>query len=272
LLYVYLCVLCGSKKYTMELKVTLVQPDLIWEDKTANLEKISRMLEKLALTDLILLPEMFPTGFSMHVETLAEKMEGPTIGWMKEKAYEKQAVVAGSLIIAENGSYFNRLVWAQPDGNLQWYDKRHLFSMGEEHLHFTPGNQRMTVEWKRWKIRLLICYDLRFPVWSRNHDDYDLLIYTANWPSARHHVWKNLLTARALENQSFCIGVNRVGIDGMGLEYSGDSGCIDARGEAGWMGNIETTRTFTLSLSSLHTFRQKFPILKDRDAFTLPFA
>jgi omega-amidase len=254
----------------MEMKVTLVQPDLVWEDKTANMEKISNMLEKSESTDLILLPEMFSTGFSMHVETLAETMEGPTISWMKEKANEKQAVVAGSLIIAENGSYFNRLVWAQPDGKLNWYDKRHLFSMGEEHLHFTPGNRRVTVDWKGWKIRLLICYDLRFPVWSRNHNDYDLLIYMANWPAARHHVWKNLLTARALENQSWCVGVNRVGKDGMELEYAGDSGCIDARGEAVWMGDIETSRTFTLSLNNLHAFREKFTILKDRDSFTLP--
>jgi omega-amidase len=252
----------------MSLSVTLVQPDSIWEGKTANLGKISKMLEKLELTDLILLPEMFSTGFSMHVETLAESMEGPTIAWMKEKAFGRQAVVAGSLIIQENGCYFNRLVWAQPDGKLQWYDKRHLFSMGEEHLHFTPGNQRVTVEWNGWKIRLLICYDLRFPVWSRNHDDYDLMIYTANWPSARHHVWKNLLTARALENQSYCIGVNRIGKDGMGLEYLGDSGCIDARGEAVWLGSEEKIQTFTLSKEQLHGFREKFPILKDRDGFT----
>jgi len=250
-----------------ELNVTLVQPDLVWENKEANLEKIDGMLENVGQTDLIVLPEMFTTGFSMKVKELAESMEGPTIAWIKEKACGWQAVVAGSLIIQENGCYFNRLVWAQPDGRLQWYDKRHLFSMGEEHLHFTPGNQRITVEWKGWKIRLLICYDLRFPVWSRNHDDYDLLVYTANWPSARHHVWKNLLTARALENQSYCIGVNRVGKDGMGLEYLGDSGCIDARGEAVWLGDIETTRTFTLSLSTLHAFREKFPILKDRDKF-----
>jgi omega-amidase len=249
------------------LSVTLVQPTLVWEDKSANLAKIEGMLINIGQTDLIVLPEMFTTGFSMKVIELAESMEGLTIAWMKEKACGWQAVVAGSLIIQENGCYFNRLVWAQPDGRLQWYDKKHLFSMGEEHLHFTPGNQRITVEWKGWKIRFLICYDLRFPVWSRNYDDYDLLVYTANWPSARHHVWKNLLTARALENQSYCIGVNRTGKDGMGLEYLGDSGCIDARGDTAWLGDIETARTFTLSLSTLHAFREKFPILKDRDKF-----
>jgi omega-amidase len=253
----------------MDLKVTLVQPDLVWENKAANLEKISGMLVNLAQTDLIVLPEMFTTGFSMKVKELAELMEGPSVNWMKAKASELQAVVAGSLIIEENGSFYNRLVWARPDGNLQWYDKRHLFSMGEEHLHFTPGSQRITVEWKGWKIRLLICYDLRFPVWSRNHDDYDLLIYTANWPSARHDVWKNLLAARALENQCYSIGVNRVGEDGMGIAYKGDSVCIDARGKTTWLGDGETTRTFSLSHEELQAFREKFPLLRNRDVFSL---
>jgi omega-amidase len=255
-----------------ELKVTLVQPDLVWEDKSANLTKIAGMLKNIGQTDLIVLPEMFTTGFSMKVKELGESMEGLTINWMKGKALQCNSVVTGSLIISEAGNFYNRIVWVTPVGMVQFYDKRHLFSMGEEHLHFTPGNKRITFEWKGWKIRLLICYDLRFPVWSRNHDDYDLLIYTANWPSPRHHVWKNLLTARALENQSYCIGVNRVGKDGMGLEYLGDSGCIDARGEAVWLGPEEKVRTFTLSLEQLLSFREKFPILKDRDAFLLPLA
>jgi omega-amidase len=252
-----------------ELKVTLVQPDLIWEDKSANLAKINGMLQNVGPTDVIVLPEMFTTGFSMKVQDLAESMEGPTIRWMKEKASEKQAVVAGSLIIYDNNCFYNRFVWAQPDGNLHWYDKRHLFAMGEEHLHFTPGHQRITVEWKGWKIRLLICYDLRFPVWSRNHDDFDLLIYTANWPAARAHVWRTLLTARALENQCYCVGVNRVGRDGLGIRYLGNSGCIDARGEAEWMGPEKKTHTFTLSWAQLHSFREKFPVLKDRDGFEI---
>jgi len=249
------------------LSVTLVQPDLVWENKAANLAKIEGLFRTIGQTDLIILPEMFSTGFSMNVETLAESMEGYTVNWMKVKASDLQAVVAGSLIIKENSCYYNRLVWARPDGKLQWYDKRHLFSMGEEHLHFTPGNEQVTIEYKSWKVRLQVCYDLRFPVWSRNHDDYDLLINSANWPAARHAVWKTLLTARALENQCYCLGVNRVGQDGIGLDYAGDSGCIDARGEADWLGNIESTRTFTLSFSKLHEFREKFPILKDRDSF-----
>ncbi len=253
----------------MDLKVTLVQPDLVWEQKEANLTKLSGMLEIMGTTDVVVLPEMFSTGFSMNAEKLAEGMDGQTVRWMTEKSLEIKAVIAGSLIIAENGFYFNRFVWAAPDGKLQWYDKKHLFSMGEEHLHYTPGDRRITIEWNGWKIRPLVCYDLRFPVWSRNHDDYDLLVYTANWPSPRHAVWKTLLQARALENQCYCIGVNRIGNDGMGIGYLGDSGLITPKGEATWLGIRETSRTFTLSLDDLHRFRDKFPVLKDRDRFII---
>jgi predicted amidohydrolase len=253
----------------MELKVTIVQPDLVWEDKSANLAKISGMISDLESTDLILLPEMFSTGFSMNAKVLAEEMNGATVQWMKEKASESNASIAGSLIIKEQDSYFNRLMMVNPDQELQWYDKRHLFSMGEEHLHFTPGTQRVTANLKGWKIRLLICYDLRFPVWSRNHDDYDLLVYTANWPSARHPVWKNLLVARALENQCYCIGVNRIGNDGMGMHYLGDSVLVTPRGEDTWLGENESVRTFTLSREELLSFRQKFPLLPGRDRFFL---
>jgi omega-amidase len=251
------------------LTVTLVQTDVIWENKTANINRISRLLGNLEMTDIILLPEMFSTGFSMNVENLAEAMNGRTITWMKETAYSLDSVVAGSLIIKDGSDYFNRLVWAMPDSKVIWYDKKHLFSMGEEHLHYTPGTCQVTVEWKGWKIRLLICYDLRFPVWSYNHNDYDLLIYTANWPAARHQVWKSLLIARALENQCWCIGVNRVGEDGMGITYLGDSTVISAKGEAAWMGKEEKVATFSLSLSELKSFREKFPVLKDRDRFVM---
>lgn len=252
-----------------DLKVTLVQTDLIWEDKSANLAKIEGMLGKTLQTDLIVLPEMFTTGFTMKVEALAETMEGATMTWMKELSGSRGSAITGSLIVSEGGKFFNRMVWVTPDTKVQWYDKHHLFTMGEENLWYTPGNERVTVVYNGWKIRLLICYDLRFPVWSRNHDDYDLLLYPANWPAARHAVWKNLLTARALENQCYCLGVNRVGHDGMGIDYAGDSGCVDARGEAVWLGNIETTRTVALSLNNLYAFREKFPILKDRDKFEI---
>jgi predicted amidohydrolase len=253
----------------MELKVTLVQTDLVWENKNANLDHISRMLEEPGTTDLILLPEMFSTGFSMDAGKLAESMDGKTVAWMAGKASKLGAVVAGSLIIRENGHFYNRFVWARPDGEHQWYDKRHLFSMGGENRHYTSGNKRVTVEWRGWKIRLMICYDLRFPVWSYNQDDYDLLVYTANWPAARQQVWKKLLVARAIENQCHCAAVNRVGTDGSGLSYNGDSGMISPRGEAVWLGDAGTIRTFSISLTELHAFRNKFPVLRDRDVFNI---
>ena len=252
-----------------ELKITLLQTDTVWEEKTTNLLRIGKMIENCGVTDIILLPEMFTTGFTMKVESMAETMDGPAVNWMKEKSRISGSVIAGSLIIIESERYFNRFVWVEPDGKIVFYDKRHLFSIGDEDLYYTPGEERITVEYKGWRIRLLICYDLRFPVWSRNHDGYDLVIYTANWPAARNHVWKNLLITRALENQSYCIGTNRVGKDGMGIRYRGDSGCIDARGNAEWLGENETMRTFFLSRGELDEFRKKFPLLKDRDSFLL---
>lgn len=212
---------------------------------------------------------MFSTGFSMNVEVLAERMDGITVEWMKSAAVRMNSVISGSLIIREGMKFFNRLLWVTPDGNIQWYDKRHLFTMGEEHLHFSPGKERVTLEWQGWKIRPLICYDLRFPVWSRNHDDYDLLIYLANWPSARHHVWKNLLVSRAIENQCWCVAVNRTGSDGMNLDYLGDSAVIDPRGNAQWLGDSQIVSSFTLSYQDLVKFREKFPVLLDRDNFLI---
>lgn len=252
-----------------QLKVAILQPDPVWEDKTTNLALYDRMIGDLGSPDLILLPEMFDTGFSMNVGQLAETMDGPVVSWMREKAALTGAVVAGSTIIRDGDAIYNRLVWAQPNGSLDFYDKRHLFSMGSEHLHYSPGTERKSFSCKGWKIRALVCYDLRFPVWSRNDDDYDLLVYLANWPSARHHVWKTLLVARALENQCWCIGVNRTGRDGMDLNYLGDSGVIDARGKAYWTGADQGVLEYSLSLTDLHDFRRKFPVLRDRDSFTL---
>ena len=249
------------------LKISLIQFAPQWENRDANLETCSELIQQAGETSLVVLPEMFSTGFSMKVEKLAETMEGKTVEWMLSVAAKKNAAVTGSLIVGENGRFFNRLVWATPDGNVQWYDKRHLFAMGEEHLHYSAGRERVTLEMDGWKIRPLICYDLRFPVWSRNHDGYDLLLYVANWPSARHHVWKNLLVSRAIENQCWCVAVNRTGSDGMNLYYLGDSGVIDARGHAQWLGESDTVQTFTLSLQELKQFRDKFPVLNDRDNF-----
>lgn len=249
------------------LKITLVQPDMIWEDPQANLEKYEKLLAPVNSTDVIVLPEMFTTGFSMNPEKLREKMDGHSVLWMKKLAREKNASVTGSLIIENEEKNVNRGLWVFPDGKMEYYDKRHLFTMGEENQHYSAGNQKLIVEYKGWRFCPLICYDLRFPVWSRNAENYDVLIYVANWPAPRHHVWKSLLVARAIENQSYCIGVNRVGTDGTGLNYNGDSAMISAKGTAAFLGDKETIRTFEISYAELHHFREKFPLLSDKDDF-----
>lgn len=251
------------------LKITLVQPDIIWENDDANREKYSILMEKLGETDVIILPEMFSTGFSMEPEKLKEQMSGNSINWMKKIAAEKNAAVVGSLIISENGKNYNRALWVFPDGKIEKYDKRHLFTMGHEADHYSPGNSKTIVEFRGWKFCPLICYDLRFPVWSRNAENYDVLIYMANWPSPRHHVWKNLLISRAIENQCYCFGVNRTGTDGTGLNYLGDSAIVSPKGYAEFMGENENVKTFQISYSNLHDFRKIFPLLDDRDNFNI---
>jgi len=251
------------------LKITIIQPDIIWENIQANLDKYSAIIDGIVSTDVIVLPEMFTTGFSMKPENLKERMDGISVRWMKKMANEKDASVVGSLIIEDEGVIFNRAVWVFPDGKTEFYDKRHLFRMGQEHLHYSSGIEKMIVEFKGWRFCPLICYDLRFPVWSRNDDNYDVLIYMANWPSPRHHHWKTLLVARAVENQSFCIGVNRTGIDGSGLKYSGDSCLVSPKGFAEFLGENEAAQTFKISYSELHELRKNFPFLADRDQFQI---
>ncbi|WP_297098246.1 amidohydrolase [uncultured Draconibacterium sp.] len=251
------------------LKITIIQPDIIWEDPKANLEKYSNWLETIEETDVIILPEMFTTGFSMHPEKLKEPLNGASVKWMQQVAADKNAVVVGSLIIEDEGKVYNRALWVFSDGKIESYDKRHLYSMGQEHLHYEPGKDKLIVEYKGWKFCPQICYDLRFPAFARNLEDYDVVFYMANWPSPRHHVWKNLLISRAIENQSYCFGVNRVGTDGTGLSYLGDSACISPKGIAEFMGEKETIKTFEISYSELHNFRQKFPLLNDRDTFSI---
>ena len=251
------------------LKITIVQPDIIWENIQANINKYNKITEEVKETDVIVLPEMFTTGFSMYIDKLKEPMDGPTINWMKSVAREKAAAVLGSLIIEENGLVYNRAVWVNPDGAIQIYDKHHLYTMGQETEHYTAGTKKTIVEYKGWKFCPLICYDLRFPVWARNAEDYDVLIFIANWPSPRHHVWKNLLVARAVENQSYCIGCNRTGSDGAGLNYLGDSAMVSPKGLVDFMGESEAIQTFELSYSELHAFRKSFPLLPDRDSFTI---
>lgn len=254
------------------LNITLIQSDLHWENVEKNLEMFSEKISAITEnTDLILLPEMFTTGFSMQPEKFAEQMNGRTLNWLKEAAGRKNCVIAGSYICEENGNYYNRLVWMRPDGTYSVYDKRHLFSMGDENNHYTRGSKKITEVIKGWRICPLICYDLRFPVWSRNTDNYDLLIYVANWPERRSHPWKTLLPARAIENQCYVAGLNRIGNDGNAIYHSGDSAVINAKGEI--ISNIpaheEKTETVTLDYAELEEFRKTFPVLKDADRFEI---
>ncbi|MCU0468623.1 MAG: amidohydrolase [Arcicella sp.] len=260
-----------------DLSVTLIQTDLFWENPTANLanleEKIAQISEP---TDLIILPEMFNTGFTMNVKAVAEPMNLTTFKWMKQQAKKTNAVVTGSYIVKEENHYYNRLIWMRPDGTYETYDKRHLFRMGGEHESFSGGNKQLIVELKGWWICPLICYDLRFPIWSRQRATesstlaYDLLIYVANWPAVRSKVWDTLLQARAIENLSYCIGVNRIGEDGMGLNYSGNTAIIDFKGNhLFYQQDIEIVTTQTLCMSDLTDFRTKFPAFLDADAFEI---
>jgi omega-amidase len=256
-----------------DLNVTLLQAELIWQDPAANRARFAEQLTSLAgKTDLVVLPEMFTTGFTMQPEQHAEPAEGPTLQWLREQAARIGAVITGSVAITEAGQFHNRLYWVRPDGSYEFYDKRHLFRMGREHEHYAAGTRAIVVELKGWKICPLVCYDLRFPVWSRRRSelDYDVLIYVANWPSVRRYPWQTLLKARAIENQSYCIGVNRFGKDGLGYEHSGDSVVLDFMGqpsltapEQAWQGSAY------LSYSALQKFREKFPAHLDADGFEL---
>ena len=255
-----------------DLKVGLIQTELFWEDTDANLNMFSEKLDQLSGgTDIAILPEMFTTGFSMHPEKLAEPTESKTLRWMRSMASDKGLAIMGSVIIREASNYYNRLFVVFPDGSWNKYDKRHLFRMGEENKHYTAGRDKLIFSLKGWRILPLICYDLRFPVWSRNRGDYDLLVYVANWPESRRHVWRALLPARALENQCYVVGLNRVGSDGQDLTYSGDSMVIHPKGHS--MSHTQpgeqSVETVSLSLDELQTFREKFPVGKDGDDFNI---
>lgn len=256
------------------MRISLVQTALEWEQADANRRMFTRKLAPLrGETDLILLPEMFTTGFSMETLRLAEPPEGPTLLWMRHTAKELNAALCGSFICAENGKYYNRLVFMRPDGNYEIYNKKHLFSLAGEDKYFTTNNKKLVLEWKGFRIMPLICYDLRFPVWSRNSaaDPYDILLYVANWPIRRSHHWRSLLVARAIENQCFVAGVNIVGTDGNGLEYSGDSAVYDFSGNKLFeISGIEGIQSAELSLDNLHQFRNQLPFLADADRFTWP--
>ena len=269
-----------------DLRITTVQADLVWENKIENLVHFDDLLRglKRGETDVIVLPEMFTTGFSMNPSAFAETMKEATIFWLKKKAWELDTAITGSFICSENGHYYNRLVWMQSDGTYSVYDKRHRFTLAGENAYYTEGVERLVVEWRGWRICPLICYDLRFPVWARNKKqgatgneqkgtgqvDYDVLIYVANWPVARSHHWRILSEARAIENQAIVVAVNRVGTDANGYEYRGDTSVIDHAGD------ILLRRAFTegvdttiLSKDKLNKYRNKFGFLSDQDAFEI---
>lgn len=263
-----------------KLRVTLVQTALHWENVHENLNHFTEKLDLIQNeTDLIVLPEMFTTGFTMHPEKNAEEPGGAGYQWMKEMAKNKNAVICGSIAVKENNFFYNRLYWFMPDGSSSHYNKHHLFRMAGEDKHYKAGNKNEIVELKGWKINLQVCYDLRFPVYSRNRWDkknnfsanYDLMIYVANWPEVRSHPWKTLLLARAIENQSFVLGVNRIGVDGNGISHSGDSAAINPRGEiiSTISAHQEKTETIELHLEELLQFRKQFPVGMDADDFEL---
>jgi omega-amidase len=263
------------------LRISIIQTSLQWEDKMANMDMLRKKIESIPdKSHLIVLPEMFTTGFSMNNEPLAETMAGPTILWLKEMAASKSAIITGSMIAREETEtkaiYYNRLIWMLPTGDFGIYDKRHLFAYGKEDQHYSAGKKRLIASVNTWKVNLQICYDLRFPVWLRqsmssdivNKPEYDLLIFVANWPSSRILAWKTLLKARAIENQCYVIGVNRTGMDGRGLDYSGGSMVIGPLGDIiAELGAEEEIFSHELDHEKLLEIRQKFPFWRDADSF-----
>ncbi|WP_372751829.1 amidohydrolase [Labilibaculum sp.] len=254
------------------LKISLVQIDLVWGNVEGNLKRISDLLlPHKNQTDLILLPEMFSSGFMMENKQAIAPKAAITLDWMKQQAKETNAAILGSIIVEEEGDYYNRLYCVDGEKILCSYDKRHLFRMGEEDHHFVGGTERLIFTLGKWRICPLVCYDLRFPVWSRNKNDYDILLYVANWPESRRDVWNTLLKARSIENQSFVVGVNRIGQDELGLSYAGDSSLFDAKGKL--MGKCadhqEEIITLEIKLEDLNQFRRKFPVHLDADSFRI---
>ncbi len=255
-----------------ELNVSIIQGNLVWENPVQNRINFEQKIQSITQpTDLIVLPEMFTSGFTMSPENVAETMEGDTVTWLKELAARKQAAITGSLVIIEDDNYYNRLVFVRPNGDIETYDKRHTFTLAGEDKVYTAGTKKILIDYKGWKICPLICYDLRFPVFARNTEDYDLLFYVANWPKPRIAAWDALLKARAIENMAYTIGVNRVGLDASNHQYSGHSGVYDCLGNilAEFDNDSEGIATITLNKESQNTIRKKLQFLGDRDQFTL---
>jgi omega-amidase len=266
---------------TPALSIAALQTSLHWEDKAKNLHHINEKIRAFnEPCELLMLPEMFSTGFSMSPEKFAEESDGPTLNWMRELAASRNFAVTGSFIVKENGNFYNRLYWVNPDGTYQFYNKRHLFRMAGEDRHYSAGHDKLIIDFKGWKICPMVCYDLRFPVWSRNkseiiHDkrvyDYDLLLYVANWPERRSYAWKTLLAARAIENLAYVAGVNRIGNDGNFIYHSGDSAIYNFKGEVITSALIATEEVIYTGLSKqeLDEFRKSFPAGADADTFEL---
>lgn len=258
------------------LTISTIQTSLLWEEKSANLHMLEQKIASIEQkTEIVVLPEMFSTGFSMNPSLLAEKMDGETIQWMQRVSRENGTILTGSVIIEEEGRFYNRLIWMLPNGQYGHYDKRHLFAYAGEDEKYSAGNKRLIASVKGWKINLQVCYDLRFPVWARQQikedgAEYDLLLYVANWPERRSHAWKTLLCARAIENQCYVIGVNRVGTDGNNIYHSGNSLVIDPLGQVLYhMADEEDVFTITLQKEKLEEVREKFPFWKDADSFNI---
>ncbi|MDZ4757816.1 MAG: amidohydrolase [Bacteroidota bacterium] len=257
-----------------KLYLTLIQYDIVWENKQQNFEKLNQIIYNITeQTDLILLPEMFQTGFSMNSPALAESMDDKTIKWMHEKAKEKDCYIAGSFICSDEGNYYNRFIVISPQGDSKYYNKRHSFGLGKENENYTAGSERITFQIKGFKICPMVCYDLRFPVWSRNNVGYDILLYVANWPTRRSFAWKQLLIGRAIENQCFVAAVNRIGVDGNNIDHSGDSAVLNPDGSYIWQAktNTQQVKKVELNLDYLAQFRNDFPFLKDADKFDMKF-
>ncbi len=263
----------------MDIKFSLIQTSLVWENKNSNIQLFNEKLNTISNTsDVIVLPEMFTTGFSMNSKELAEGIKDNTAQWLIQKSKEKNACIVGSIITKQNQNFYNTLLFAQPNGNISSYNKRHLFRMAGEHNHYSSGITKSIIEYKQFKILPLICYDLRFPVWSRNKFDktspekatYDILIYVANWPEARYYAWRQLLIARAIENQCYVVGVNRIGTDGTAKTYNGQSLAVNYKGEIlADLKENDCIETISFNLEELYEFRKKFPAGIDADDFEL---
>lgn len=253
-----------------KVSIACLQADIAWESPELNREKYEVLIQSTDV-DIFILPEMFTTGFSMDSEKIAEKYDGDSFKWMLEVASKTDTAIVGSIAVRQDGEYYNRLYWVNPDGKTHTYDKRHLFRMANEHTKYSAGNETIVIEYKGVRFKPFICYDLRFPVWSRSVNDCDCLIYVANWPGVRRSAWEALLKARAIENLSYCVGVNRVGVDGNGIEYSGGSYAFDYKGEivSRCADNKESVMKFELDLNALKEFRLKFPAHMDADQFSL---